>query len=128
MNNVSELKVITQTKKLTAYVIAITEKSPKKFRRVFVERMQNYCINCLENLVIANSTQMTTPKNKEKRAEAQHDSYMQLKLLEYISMIALENQCILTKQYEQINIQINDCLNLLVAWRKSDVDRNSTKK
>ena len=37
----SELIVITKAKKLTAYVITITEKSPKKFRAVFINRMQH---------------------------------------------------------------------------------------
>lgn len=35
----SDLIVITKIKKLTAYVITITEKSPKKFRTVFISRM-----------------------------------------------------------------------------------------
>lgn len=40
----NDLMVITIVKKLGAYVIAITEKSPKKFRAVFVNRMQNYLL------------------------------------------------------------------------------------
>lgn len=51
----SELLVITKTKKLAAYTITITEKSPKKFRAVFVNRLQNYCLDCLEYLIEANS-------------------------------------------------------------------------
>src|SRR5699024_10311242 len=51
--NSSELLVITKTKKLVAYVITITEKSPKKFRAVFVNRIQNYCLDCLEYLIEA---------------------------------------------------------------------------
>ena len=117
---ISELMVITNTKKLTAYVITITEKAPKKFRNVFVVRMQNYCLNCLEHLICANSRPLNSIKNKEKRKDEQHNAYEQLKMLEYISMIALENKCIINKQYEQISGQIDDCINLLFAWRKSD--------
>lgn len=40
--------VITVVKKLGAYIIAVTEKSPKKFRGVFVVRMQNYCLDTLK--------------------------------------------------------------------------------
>ena len=54
----SELIVITKAKKLTAYVITITEKSPKKFRAVFINRMQNYSLDCIENLIEANSIRM----------------------------------------------------------------------
>ena len=119
----SELIVITKTKKLAAYVITITEKSPKRFRAVFVNRMQNYCLDCLENLIEANSLKMDSIKNKEKRKECQHTAFLKLKLLGYISFLALENECILKKQYAQISLQISDCINLLVAWRKSDSQR-----
>ena len=37
--NSNDLMVITVVKKLGAYIIAITEKSPAKFRGVFVNRM-----------------------------------------------------------------------------------------
>ncbi len=119
----SELIVITKAKKLAAYVITITEKSPKKFRAVFVNRMQNYCLDCIENLIEANSLRMDSNKNKEKRRDCQHNAFLKLKLLGYISFLALENECILTKQYQQISLQVSDCINLLVAWRKSDAER-----
>lgn len=122
-DNSSELLVITKVKKLTAYVITITEKSPKKFRGVFVNRLQNYCLDCLENLIEANSLRMDSTKNKEKRKECQHTAYLKLKLLGYMSFLSLESDCILRKQYEQISLQASDCINLLVAWRKSDADR-----
>lgn len=118
----SELIVITKVKKLTAYVITITEKSPKKFRAVFINRMQNYCLDCIENLIEANSIRMDNIKNKERR-ECQRMAFLKLKLLGYISFLALENQCILKKQYQQISLQLSDCINLLVAWRKSDAER-----
>ena len=119
----SELIVITKCKKLTAYVITITEKSPKRFRAVFVNRMQNYCLDCLESLIEANSLKMDSIKNKEKRRECQHNAFLKLKILGYISFLALENECILKKQYTQISLQISNCVNLLVAWRKSDSQR-----
>lgn len=120
----SELLVITKVKKLAAYVITITEKSPKKFRAVFVNRMQNYCLDCLEFLVEANTLKMDSPKNKERRRLCQHNAFVKLKLLGYISFLSLENECILKKQYQQIAMQLSDCINLLVAWRRSDATRN----
>ncbi len=119
----SELIVITKAKKLTAYVITITEKSPKKFRAVFINRMQNYSLDCIENLIEANSIRMDSAKNKERRRECQRIAFLKLKLLGYISFLALENQCILKKQYQQISLQLSDCISLLVAWRKSDAER-----
>jgi len=119
----AELKVITQVKKLADYVITVTEKSPKKFRAVFIVRMQNYCIDALENLVKANSIRADNNVNKSRRANFQHEAYSNLKTLEYISFIALENNCILPKQYEQICKQLDVCISLLIAWRKSDYER-----
>ena len=66
---------------------------------------------------------MDSTKNKDKRKECQHTAYLKLKLLSYMAFLALENECILRKQYEQISLQVSDCINLLVAWRKSDADR-----
>ncbi|MCL2540031.1 MAG: four helix bundle protein [Firmicutes bacterium] len=122
-NESSELKVITEVKKLTAYVITITEKSPKKFRAVFVMRMQNYCVNTLEKLIRANSVRADSLEGKARRSALQHDAYTELKTLEYISFIALECKCILPNQYQQICRQLDSCISLLVAWRKSDERR-----
>ncbi len=122
-DNTSELMVITKTKKLTAYVITITEKSPKKFRSVFVNRMQNYCLDCMENLIEANTLKMDSTKNREQRKQCQHNAFLKLKLLSYMAFLSLENNCILKNQYTQISLMLSDCINLLVAWRKSDADR-----
>ena len=65
--NANDLMVITVVKKLAAYTIAVTEKSPKKFRGVFVNRMQNYCLDTLECLLEANFTRMDAIEKKIKR-------------------------------------------------------------
>lgn len=52
-------------KKLTAYTIAVTEKSQKKFKGVFVNRMQNYCLDTLENLLKANFTRIDEIEKSE---------------------------------------------------------------
>lgn len=116
----SELIVITKMKKLASYIITVTEKSPKKFRGVFVNRLQNYCLDTLEHLIEANSLRKDSLKNKEKRKECQHKAFVKMKLIGYISFLALESGCIIKKQYQQIALQNADCINLLVAWRKSD--------
>ena len=46
-----------------------------------------------------------------------------LKVLGYFSMLAMEQECILPKQYEQIARQVTDCQNLLGAWMNSDRKR-----
>ena len=121
--NSNDLIVITVVKKLAAYIITITEKSPKKFRGVFVNRMQNYCLDTLEYLLQANFIRMDSLENKKRREENQKEAIVKLKLLGYIAMLAENSGCILKKQYKQISIQIAEAINLTVAWKKSDDDR-----
>lgn len=45
--NANDLMVITVVKKLGAYIIAVTEKSPAKYRGVFVNHMQNLSLEIL---------------------------------------------------------------------------------
>ena len=115
----SELLVITRTKRLTAYIMTVTAKSPQRFRFTFVNRMHNYCLDIIENMFMANSLRKDDVKNKFKRKEYQHNAYVKLKLLGYIAFLAYENACILKKQYEEMSLQLSDCVNLLVAWTKA---------
>lgn len=121
--NSNDLIVITKVKKLGAYVITITQKSPKKFRGVFVSRMQNYCLDALELLLQANFIRMDSIENKRKREYFQKEAIIKLKLLGYTSMLALTSNCILKKQYKQISIQLSEATNLIASWKKSDDTR-----
>lgn len=121
--NANDLIVITNVKKLGAYVIAVTEKSPKKFRGVFVNRMQNYCLDTLEYLLEANFIRMDSVENKKKREEYQKEAIVKLKLLSYISMVAETSGCILKRQYKEITRQLAESINLISAWKKSDDER-----
>ena len=121
--NSNDLIVITVVKKLTAYIITVTEKSPKKYRGVFVNRMQNYCLDTLENLLKANFTRMDLEEKKKIREDLQKDAIVNLKLLGYVAMVAENSGCILKKQYKQISLQLSEAINLIVAWKKSDDDR-----
>ena len=122
-SNSNDLIVITVVKKLGAYVIAVTEKSPKKFRGVFINRMQNYCLDTLEFLLEANFIRMDSQTNKSKREELQKEAIVKLKLLGYVAMVAENSGCILNRQYKQISMQLAEAINLIVAWKKSDDER-----
>ncbi len=127
--NSSELMVITIVKKLGAYIIAITEKSPAKFRGVFVNRMQNLTLEVLELLLQANFVRIDSIERKKEREEFQKNAIIKLKMLGYISMVAENSGCILSRQFKQISIQIGEAINLIAAWKKSDDNRwkNRTK-
>ncbi|MBP3635349.1 MAG: four helix bundle protein [Bacilli bacterium] len=121
--NSSDLIVITKAKKLCSYVITITEKSPAKFRGVFVNRMQNYCLDVIELLLNSNFFRIDSIDNKKKREEYQKEAIIKLKMLGYISMISECSKCILPKQYRQISIQTAEIIKLIIAWKKSDDER-----
>lgn len=121
--NANDLMVITVVKKLGAYIIAVTEKSPAKYRGVFVNRMQNLSLEILELLLQANFVRIDCLDNKKKREEYQKDAIVKLKMLGYISMVAENSTCILSRQFKQISIQIGESINLIAAWKKSDDSR-----
>lgn len=127
-SNANDLLVITVVKKLGAYIIAVTEKSPSKFRGVFVNRMQNISLEILELLFQANFIIINNEESKKKREDYQKDAIIKLKMLGYISMLAENSGCILSKQFKQISIQIGKAINLVAAWKKSDDERWKNRK
>ena len=118
----SELTVITKAKDLCSYIMTVTQKSPKQFRFTFTSRIQNLSLDVIEDLYRANDIYVTRQDAaaKDKRLEHQRKALTSLKLLSYISLLAMEQNCILPKQYEQIARQCSDCMNLVGAWMNSD--------
>ena len=126
MKKQSELTVIMKAKDLCKYVMTITQKCPKQFRFTFVSRLQNLSLNIIEHIYRANETYVTRIERQaqlQKRLDFQHSALTELKLLAYFAQLALEQKCILPKQYEQIAKQTSDCQNLLGAWINSDRKR-----
>jgi len=119
----SDLIVITKTKKLGAYIIAVTQKSPAKFRSVFVNRMHNLCLDALQDMFRANFIRQDCIENKKQREKYQTDAIIKLKMLGYIGLLAENAGCLLTRQLKQISIQVSDAVNLAAAWRKSDDEK-----
>ena len=112
----------TKAKDLCSYVMTVTQKSPKHFRYTFVNKLQNLALSVIENLFRANDVYVSNqdiPAQKE-RLGFQRAAMTDLKLLGYMAMLSMEQECILPKQYEQIARQVTDCQNLLGAWMNSD--------
>ncbi|MCF0141728.1 MAG: four helix bundle protein [Mogibacterium sp.] len=121
----SELTVITKAKDLCSYVMQVTQKSPKHFRYTYVSRLQNIALDVVENLFRANDVFVSRENTyaQRERLAYQRAAMTDLKVLGYISLLAMEQNCILSKQYEQIARQLTDCQNLLGAWMNSDRKR-----
>ena len=118
----SELSVITKAKDLCSYVMTVTQKSPKHFRFSFVSRMQNLSLSIIENLYRANDIFVKIGDSIliAERLNKQREAMTDLRILGYFSLLAMEQKCILAKQYQIISEMITDCLNLLSAWISSD--------
>lgn len=125
----SELSVVVTAKDLCRYIVTVTDKSPKKFRFTMTSRLQNYSLTIIESLLNANEIRVYGRDGKvdmtrlSKRRNYQQNALTNIKMLSYMSQVAMEQQCILPKQYEQITKKLYDCQNLLGGWVKSDNKR-----
>lgn len=124
-----ELAVITKAKDVCNYIITVTDKSPKKFRFTLIRRMQNYALDIIEGMIMANEVYVTEKGQSvniealKERQKLQRNVLKNIKLLAYVSQLSMEQKCILPKQYEQITEKLYTCQNLLGAWIKSDLKR-----
>lgn len=121
-----ELSVITRAKELSMYILTVTDKSPKRFRFTITDRLQNYSLDVIENLYMANTHAIAGEnaiRNSERRRIYQERAMAKLRLLSYMSMVARESTCILPKQYSQIVERVFETQKLLYAWVKSDEER-----
>ena len=96
----SELLVIVKAKDLGNYIFTVTDKSPKKFRFSLISRLQNLALSMIENLYRANMVFIKDSKAVDKievRKKYQREAYVDLKLLNYIALMAKEQGGILAK-------------------------------
>ena len=109
--------------------MTVTEKSPKRFRFTLVSRLQNYALDIIECLFMANEVFVAAgdAAGAANRLQMQRRAMTRLKLLGYVAELAMKQGCILPKQYEQITKFIFDTQNLLGAWMNSDRKRYSAR-
>lgn len=112
---------MTKAKDLCNYVFTVTQKSPNKYRFTLVRRLQDYCLDIIENMHIANG-KMTAAE----RLVYQEKVKQSLALLGYVAEIAYVQECILYKQFEQISLQQAECILYLNKWIKSNANLVST--
>ena len=105
--------------------MTVTQKSPKQYRYTFTTRLQNLSLDVIEKLYRANMVYVQPGKDRDvaRRKEFQSSAMADLDLLDYFSYLAMEQKCILPKQYEQIAKQITECKGYLGAWINSDKKR-----
>ena len=121
----SELIVITKARELVKYVINATRKIPKSERYTFAVRVQTLALDMMECMVRANSI-VIAPKKLERyknRYELQQKALSSIKVLEYFVAIAVEENIMTFKQFEQISKQGTEVSILLGKWCESDKRR-----
>ena len=123
MQRKSNLYVFTKAKDLAKYIITITEKSPKKYRFTLVVRIQNYILDVIENIYLANES-----KDVKERIARQERAKSLLSMLDYFCQIAYEQECISFSQYEQISKQQAECLLYLKKWMAATIKQVSTEE
>ena len=121
----SELGVITKAKDLCKYIMQVTQKCPKHFRFTFVTRLQTLALSIIENLYRANDTFVgrNMPQQQAIRLNYQHKALTDTRLLAYFAELALEANCILLKQFEQISTKTTEVMRMIGAWINSDRKR-----
>lgn len=115
-----------KAKDLCAYIMQITQKSPKAHRYTFVTKMHNLSLEIIECIYLANETYIS-PQNLNvsypKRLNLQHNAITKIKLLAYICEMAMTVGCILVKQYQHIAKLSTECQRLVGVWINSDQRR-----
>ena len=124
----SEPAVIVKAKELCSYIITVTQKSPKQFRFTFVSRLQNLALDVIEKIYFANEVYIKKGdiQSAERRLALQHHALTAIKIIAYLSELAMNEKCILFRQYEQISKLTTDCGRMLGAWINSDKKRLSS--
>lgn len=112
----STLTVMTKVRELALYIFVICEKSAQKYRLTFVNRLQNYSLDVIENIYVANRLNVI-----EKRREAQEKAKTSLAMVDYFSALALDARVILLKQYEHIALLVAEAFRLMTKWQDSDI-------
>jgi len=124
----SELHVVMKAKDLCRYVMTVTQRCPKQYRFTFTSRLQNLSMDIIEDIYLANDVYVAgadAPRKARQRLELQREAMTKVRLLCYITQLAVEQKAMLPKQYEQIAMQGTEVLALLGGWINSDKRRYS---
>lgn len=99
----SELKIITNSKKLTSYIILIIESSPKKYRYLYIDKMHECILFIIEYLYKANDSIL----GNHQIIIWQERIKSKLKLFDAISHLSYEAKSITFNSLEQLQKEVN---------------------
>ena len=117
----STLAVMTKVRDLALYIFKILENAPQKYRLTMTNRLQNYVLDAIEFIYIANREQ-----EPSKRLVYQEKALNKLAMIDYMGSIMHDVGCILLNQYENISLQVGESIKLLKAWMNANTKLVST--
>lgn len=92
---------MTKARELAKYIFDSCEKSPKKFRFTLCTKLENYCLNVIEYIYVADSI-----KDSDERIIYQDKAKRLLTMIDYFANLSFELGCITFKQYENISLLV----------------------
>jgi hypothetical protein len=102
------LRTGKKVKTLASYVFTVTEKSPKKFRFTLVNRLQNYTLDIIECIIKGNAS-----RDVAYRLGEQQKAKALLNLFDAFAEMAMQEGCLLMKQYEVMSKMVAETLDYL---------------
>ena len=112
----SELPVFIKWLEFQKVLTLMADRMPKKVRFTLTDRMINLSLNNVESLVEARYSKNKIPHLAKVN--------INIEKLRFLSRIGFEGQYVSSKDYERINIYLNETGQMIGAWIK---ERNSSQ-
>lgn len=130
-----DLQVVIKAKDMCAYILDVTQKCPKEHRVTFANRLQNHALDVITDIYFANEifvahlNEANAYKRYTTRLDYQRAAITKLRLIAYLSQVALERKILTMKQYRIISEKSTEIIIMMAQWIKADKNRlESTKK
>jgi hypothetical protein len=123
-----EMEVVTEAKKLEYHTLVITsneKRYPKKYRFSIVNRMQDYAMNIIGDLMEANDISLNDLIDRQMRLRLQRSALRNCRLLLHYIEVSYRLQFIDSGSFEHWAKIANSVRNMIAAWYLSDKNRLS---
>jgi hypothetical protein len=123
-----EMEVVTEAKKLEYHTLVITgneKRYPKKYRFSIVNRMQDYAMNIIGDLMEANDASLNDPAERQVRIQLQRTALRNCRLLLHYIEVSHKLHFIDSDSFEYWAKMANSVRNMIGAWYLSDKNRVS---
>lgn len=117
----SKFNILNKAETVMAYVLTITNKSPKKLRCDIIPNLRNTASLVLEDIIRANICDIKD--NHENRKSYQQEAKVMLRVLEAFSEICVKANYITKHQFEVLTKHTCELYDMIVKWEESDSHR-----